>query len=168
MQSGDLLEMQTFYSLKVISQRVVLILLILILQGCEDDNNFESTSLQGRWLNCLSSAPGSGVELVFHGSSWAVYSNDYDDSSCEIRTNFELVEQGEFIVGQEVKTDSGIVAREFDLTARFGNIDNYKMYFDVFYIERGKLYFGVNHVGDLSNKVNRPTDIDFAYSFKRS
>ena len=146
----------------------VLFLLSISLSGCDSDASFLSSSLQGRWLNCFYSETGAGVELVFHGASWAVHANDYSDSNCENLSHSEVVEQGQFVTLGNVNTDSGVVATTIDITASFGEINNYKMYFDMFYIENNKLYFGMKMNRDINTLESRPSDIDYGYSFTRT
>jgi len=145
----------------------VLFLLSFSLWGCDSGDSVESTSLQGRWLNCFYSETGAGVELVFHGASWAVHANDYADSNCENLSRSEVVEQGQFVTLDNVNTDSGIVATTIDISANFGTIDNYRKYFDLFYIEANKLYFGLKFHSDINTLESRPSDIDYSYSFTR-
>lgn len=152
------------------SKLIVIISIIIAINGCANDGNDTNygpaTELQGRWINCFNPTSGSGVEIVFQGARWSAYSGVYSDSNCANRISFVLIEQGRFLIGDDILTENSVTAREIDVIAEFGVIESYRTYFDIYHIEQDQLYLGKNVVGDFMLEANRPTNIDDSYSLE--
>jgi len=148
---------------RVSFNRLLILFVAFIVAGCGNNNESslspELHQIQGRWVNCMGK---TSLEIVFRRNNWITYFNNFADSNCITPTNIEQTGSGTFSIGDTVVTESGVTARELDVTnASGGN------FYDIFYINQNMLYLGDDRTGDTTSAETRPTDIDFNFSLEK-
>ncbi len=129
-------------------------------------------ALKGSWTGiCEVNEEGghSNSTVTFSGNTFNTVKNKYSDSVCSVivETSFSL--SGTFIIGNEITTTSGVSANEIEITIlKDKSVDVNDMFYDIFKIDNGKLFFGISdEINDGNSPSKRPLDLDLDSYFTK-
>ena len=145
---------------------LLVLLIVFGVVGCGSDSGSNIDPLlaefQGQWGVCFSGTSTYSEEIVFRGDEWASYFVDYADSDCVTPTNISQTGQGTIDLGDKVTTSSGVIARKIDIVR-----ETDATYFNIYYINQNQMYLGDSQTGDTTSDENRPTEINFDFSYEK-
>lgn len=134
-----------------------------------DDVSGFAAELQGEWESACDE--GYGDVFEFAGYELHLKTSVYDTDGCA--GDPELTVRGvsgDFTIGNELTTNSGLKAYEMNITYTYVahedfGVEEGDQYFGIVYVENDTLYFGADNTGSGLSVSSRPTDLDFDFPY---
>lgn len=146
--------------LKMMINQITIMVFIIALSACGGgkDNSLPKstlTKLEGTWIASCTPVTLISIEgkMIISNDQFTLIQMQYSNKVCSGRPDNVGVVTGNFNIGASVTTSSGVTAEKIDLNANNG-VSQY----NIFYLERDKLYFGAAS----NTPENRPNAIDFS------
>jgi hypothetical protein len=178
--------------LRILKSSLFVFIVTISFFGCSDsaDNPVSSnniTSLEGFWAGgCTPFIEGgftgsSDWVEGYDGSDYQALFSVYSTTDCTGIYQAQKEMTGTFVIGDSLMTSSGVTAQNIDLTISQSSIDGQiagvdisqfgfeagQIWYDIFYINGGNLYYGDSNTGDSSSPLSRPADISFDFVYTK-
>ncbi|CAA0125585.1 Uncharacterised protein [BD1-7 clade bacterium] len=141
---------------------LIAIVSIFLISGCDDNNDSENGEINefiGLWkVDCYKGFSGT---FDFQSDFYSSDIEYYEDENCIGNPYQSLTRTASVKYGNQITTDSGVVATELDIIVTDGDSEDVTL--DLIYRDGNKLYAG--QTSEYSTV--RPTDIDFDFYWIR-